>query len=366
MEDIVLCRVGILTFHKVDNYGAVLQAMALQEAINQLGAKGLIVDYYPYYMRKSNHMISTQTVGMFLRSIRNFPSKYKKRCSFDGFRKNWFNIVGKNLESYNIDSIRNTVDVLALGSDQIWNPNITDGVDPVYYGKIGEEPMKAFSYAASVGVSTLTAEEKNIISKYISDLNRISVREPEVLEMLNLHNCAVVCDPVFLHTSDSWRDKLQLNAISEKYILVYALTGYKETYDMARLLEKETGLRVIEIRNTMSYKKEIRGEKILRSISPKDFVELFDNATYVITDSFHGTAFSIIFEKDVFVIPNKEKGGRMINLMNQLNLTNRIIDSSDKISINTINQSVDMSYMKRKRDELRLKSLEFLKDSIYG
>ena len=362
----MLLRVGILTFHRADNYGAVLQALALQEAINQLGAEGLIVDYYPHYMRISNYMISTQTVGMFLRSVRNFPSKYKRHCAFNKFRKNWLNIIGNNLDNFQIESVSDMVDMLALGSDQIWNPNITNGVDPVYYGKIGEKSMKAFSYAASVGVSALTDDEKNIISKYASDLNRISVRELEVLELLKLPNGTVVCDPVLLHANDFWRNKLKLSTIHEKYILIYALTGYKETYDMARLLEKETGLRVIEIRNTMSYKKEIPGEKILRSISPEEFVELFDNATYVITDSFHGTAFSIIFEKDVFVIPNKEKGGRMISLMNQLKLTNRIIDSPDKVSINTINQSVDMNYMKRKRDELRLKSLEFLRDSIVG
>lgn len=361
----MLFRVGILTFHRADNYGAVLQAMALQEAINQLGAEGFIIDYYPHYMRTSNCMISTQTIGMFLRSIRNFPSKYKKHCAFNQFRKNLLNIIGKNLDSFHIQSVGNMVDMLALGSDQIWNPNITNGVDPVYYGKIGEKSMKAFSYAASVGVSSLTAIEKNIILRYISDLNKVSVREAEVLELLNLKNGTVVCDPVLLHTDNFWRNRLKLNTRNEKYILIYALTGYKETYDMGRLLKKETGLRVIEIRNTMSYKKEIPGEKILRSISPKDFVELFDNATYVVTDSFHGTAFSIIFEKDAFVIPNKEKGGRMISLMKQLKLSNRIIDSLEKVSINTINQTVDMNYMKRKRDELRLKSLEYLKDSIF-
>lgn len=359
-------KIGIITFHKVDNYGAVLQAMALQEAINQFGKYGCIVDYVPKFMSDANKLIRVDSLKGCVHSVLNFPKKLKKRVVFNRFRYYRFNIVGHNLSVKDMLNLEKDIKLFAVGSDQIWNPNITKGIDPVYFGNFSGKQHNAFSYAASIGVNVLSRDQKERMVLYANSLKKISVREAEAANLLGLRNATVVCDPVLLHDDIFWRNSLDIKEKDVKYILVYALTGYKETYDMARLLADETKLPVIEIRNSFKSKRMIRGERIFSSASPEKFVELFANATYVVTDSFHGTAFSVIFEKNMFIIPNKEKGARMIELMNQMGISERIIDGPDKISVRTINSSINIEYLREQRNVMRKVSRDFLKDAILG
>lgn len=360
-----MSKVGILTFHKVDNYGAVLQTYALQEAISQEGAPSCVVDYYPDFMKESNALYSRYSIKSFFKSLIYIGKKANKRHVFDVFRHKYLRICGEKLSEKDIINKCKDIDVFALGSDQIWNPNITKGIDKVYYGRICEKQQRAFSYAASIGVGTLKPETKLCMRELALNLMGISVREQDAADLLGINESKVVCDPVLLHDKDFWIDTFNIAIGNDQpYILLYALTGYKETYDMARLLAEKSGLKVIEIRNAPHTKIEIVGETILFSASPEKFVELIANAEYVVTDSFHGTAFSTIFEKSMFVIPNKEKGSRMINLMNRLGLSNRIIDCSEKISCSTIESKIDFEYMRAQMKNFRNESRQFLQDML--
>ena len=358
-------KIGILTFHKVDNYGAVLQTLALQEAVNNLGEKAFVVDYFPIFMKKSTKIFRFYPIKSFLKNLFFLKKMLIKRKQFKKFRKNYLSILGKNLKSEEISIVCKEINVFILGSDQIWNPNITYGVDPTYYGFFSGEYHKAFSYAASIGVSSLKEEEKNYMSKLVLHLKKISVREEEAAKLLNLENYSVVCDPVLLHDKSFWINIFKIQKKEKTpYILLYALTGYKETYDMTRLLAKITGYKVIEVRNIKKIKKEIDGEEILFSVSPKKFIELIANSSYVVTDSFHGTAFSIIFEKEMFVIPNKEKGNRMISLMIKLGVQQRIIDNPEKISEYTIKNPIDFVLLRERREQIKKDSIKFLNEAL--
>ena len=358
-------RIGILTFHKVDNYGAVLQTMALQEAINQLGKSGCIVDYVPKFMVDANRLIRIDSLKGCIHSLLNLSKKCKKRFVFNRFRHNRFNLIGHNLAADDLPKLEKDIDLFVVGSDQIWNPNITKGVDPVYFGNFSGKQYETFSYAASIGVNVLSATEKEMMVSYANALKRVSVRESEAAKLLGIDKATVVCDPVLLHDDIFWRNSLGVEKLNKRYILIYALTGYRETYDMARLLADETKLSIIEIRNRLDPKHVIQGETVLCCVSPEKFVELFANAAYVVTDSFHGTAFSIIFEKNMFVIPNREKGGRMIELMNQMGVSDRIIDTGAKISAKTINSVIDVGYLREKLNAMRKTSRDFLKNAIF-
>lgn len=358
-------KIGILTFHKVDNYGAVLQTLALQEAINNLGEKAFVVDYFPNFMKKSTKIFQPYSIKSFFKNFLFLKKFFIKRKKFIKFRERYLSIVGKNLKAKEILIACKEIDVFVLGSDQIWNPNITYGVDPTYYGVFSGEYHESFSYAASIGVSILKAEEKKYMSKLVSRLKKISVREEEAAKLLSLEKYSVVCDPVLLHDKSFWINIFNIHKKEETpYIFLYALTGYKETYDMAKILSKITGYKVIEVRNIKKIKKEIEGENILFSVSPEKFIELIANSSYVVTDSFHGTAFSIIFEKEMFVIPNKEKGNRMISLMTKLGIKQRIIDKPNKISEYTINQPIDFVLLRKLREQMKKDSIKFLTEAL--
>lgn len=358
-------RIGILTFHKVDNYGAVLQTLALQEALTHAGNIGCVVDYYPVFMRESAAILQRNSLKAFVKSFLWVKKRFQKHLVFNQFRDKYYHVVGCNLKADSLALACNNVDMFALGSDQIWNPRITKGVDPVYYGRFGGKAQNAFSYAASIGANRLDDNEKESMAALTKTLKSVGVREVEVANLLGIKNYCVVCDPVLLHDRQFWVEKLKINTSDERpYIFLYALMGYKDTYDMTRKLAQKTGLPVIEIRNANRAEEEIHGETILYAASPEHFVSLIANATYVVTDSFHGTAFSMIFERNFFVIPNKEKGGRMISIMQRLGVEHRIIDTPDKITDYIIDMPIDMEYLREQREQFRKTSLRFLREAV--
>ena len=329
-------KIGIITMHKVLNYGSVLQAYALQHKISEMGYDSEIIDYDfpPHKVRKRTIKSLLNILLAFMRAlIMGFPQK-KKVKRFTEFKCRHLRLSS---ESYNSDSISLNpplYDVYMTGSDQVWNPRHI-GTDSNFLLSFVPKGKPKVSYASSFATATIPEEYKQLYSKYLQDYENISVREPsgvELVEELTGKNATVSCDPVFLLNRKEW-DEIEKEAtvkVPEKYILVYALyymfDPYPELLHIIDHVQKELGCKVVYLdgRQEDAFRPN---SKVMKSEGPADFIRLIKNAEIVITSSFHGVAFSLIYDKPLLAIvrENDSTDGRISSLLRKLNDEKSII-----------------------------------------
>lgn len=316
-------KVGIITFHNADNYGAVLQCYALQKFIQCIDERNevFVVDYKNKYIEKTYKVFQmTSNFRFFVSQIVYLLQVIHKRQKFHKFRKKYFNISSPFFKNF---------DIIVYGSDQIWNPSLINQ-DLVFFGK--DFFGKKIGYAVSDG-GELVVDEK--IRRMINDFSEISCRELSLKERLDAtipekEKCTV-CDPVFLLKKEKWLE-IAKKPVEKNYILAYQISK-NENFD--REIEKigaTTGKEVIQIVYVKPIKKLIcRNQKIKACLSPEEFIGYFAYADYIITTSFHGTAFSLIFNKPFNVLSFGKRSERIVDLLKILRLENHFVEKIDKI-----------------------------------
>ena len=348
-------KIGIITFHRADNYGAVLQAFGLYKKIQELFVHNevYIVDYCPEKIKEYYRLLSFKNIFNFISSAIRLPFNIKRKVKFNKFRKEKFKYI-------DIKDIH-CLDFLVCGSDQIWNPNITGGIDLHYFGHITGFTGKIIAYAASDG-GCLENIDTDILEKYLLNFSAISVREPSMLPFLKQNNddISVVLDPVFLFDMEFWK-KITYQ-IKKKYILIYRMANDEKVEQDAYLLAKQKGLRIIEISYGFSFRKILKNEhRIITTAGIHDFLSYILHAEYIFTNSFHGTAFSIIFNKDFYTYRlNNKKNNRIHTILSWFNITDRYGDNFNIKEQNKINYLIVNNLVTKRRNE----SLYFLEKNI--
>lgn len=353
-------KIGTLTYHFANNYGAVLQAYALKTYLEEQGHDVEILNYNSSFLYRKNRALLKRVVSLFWSRFRLVIGGAKKNKAFSSFRLNYLGINGEQitlpteLKNYLKDKNFNA---FVVGSDQVWNP-VLNGADKNYYLAFANSALKV-SYAASFGVSKVEERFIPLIRDNVKEFSAVSVREKTGLEILK--NCSVensatvVLDPVFLLSQEGWNKLASKRLIKEKYILCYVMPGDKKLEnkitETANKLKKETGYKVVYI-GRKEYYRFINDGKDMVGASPEDFVSLIKNAEVVLTNSFHGTAFSVIFQRDFYSFKNssiskeKQLSSRIQDLLSDIGLETRIIDSNknlaslEKINYDTCNQII--------------------------
>lgn len=326
-------NIGILTFHDADNFGAVLQAYALQETLKETGNDICIINYKQKDIIKGSKLIyiRTESMTLFIKSliysIIHFRRKLIKKIKFKSFRKKYLNIT--RAKYYTGNEIQN-YDMVILGSDQIWNGDLT-GYDKTYFLK--DNNIKTVAYAASIGKSELNNYEQDYIVNGIKSIDFISLRENNLIDYLQQYinrKIEFVLDPTLLADDKTWnkfinsKDRNNKDR-NKKYILLYKMTNNNELDKAATIISNRLSLPIININH--------------QNIAPDAFVSLFSNSSYIITNSFHGVAFSIIFRKDFVCIPHETLNSRTDSILSLLNLEQRNIRKA--INIEKIDFNVD-------------------------
>lgn len=326
----------ILTFQDVLNYGAALQAYALKTYISKY-KECEIINYHNEFFHKP-YKFGKNTIF----DIIYCRSRNKKRNRYKKFQNEKLELGGK-ISKQNLCLLNDKYDYFIAGSDQVWNLECS-GNDKSYFLDFVSDNKKKYSYAASFG-----SAEANVSDVYnlIKDYNRISVREKSgknSLMKLSTEEIAVVLDPTFLLTKEQWYKEFKLED-KEEYILIYEVLNGFEIENYAKRLAKETGLEIICITSSNRIKK---GMKTVRNAGPEEWLRYFSKAKYILTNSFHGTVFSIIFEKNFCVEllpPPATTNTRMIELLSMFELENRIISNgkynADKISYDKVRDILD-------------------------
>lgn len=352
-------KVGIITFHRAINYGAVLQCLALQKVVKKLGHECEVIDYEclplekgasPFYIRS----FSPRDLAVFLTQI---IMRTKKNRRFKQFVQNNIKTTSKCYTPNNIDEISDLYDVYITGSDQVWNYEITD-LDSAYFLDFVINESKKASYGASFGVATIPDKYSSTYKKYLSSFSKISVREYEAVELvkkLTGKESTTVLDPVFLLDKEEWSVVAKKPEHNQKYILVYSInkTG---CYQYAQKLSEQTGIPIVGLLKPTLEKTRCAA---IRTGSPDEYVGWFENAEYIITDSFHGAAFSIIFNKQFVVfLNNSGRASRQVTLLKRLGLENRI-ETDD--TVRKMFEPIEYDVVNKTVDHDKKLSVEYLK-----
>lgn len=336
-------KVGILTFHDAHNYGAVLQAFALKKYIKKLGFDTRIINYHHYtipdgYPRENNE-----------ERWEKFNSFIQELIDYD-----------KNVYTSEEELEKLDIDFWICGSDQIWNPEITRGVNKGFFLNFNTQGKK-ISYATSMGISKLPKEYEEEFKKCINQLNEISVREEELklyLERITDKPVKKVMDPTFLLEKEEYNEFILENSYGE-YILINELVPDIRLRQVAETLAKEKSVKVIEINDKP---KENYFCKQMSSASIDEYLTLFKNAKAIVTNSFHGTVFSIIFGKEFYTIKRQQnRNSRIESMLDIVNMNDRLIDSIEELQ-NVKLQDYIKAY--ENLDKEINKSKEFLKNVL--
>lgn len=333
-------KATIITFHCTPNYGATLQSVAMYKVFSKYFNEVELLDYRPSKITKKYNYIYTERFRGFIASLLNVPTNMLKYHRFSKFLKSWA-VLTKDTFHHDKE-ISVSTDCLVLGSDQIWNFDIAGYEDFTYFGRIQDKKYPTIAYAASIGNDDVSNTDKEKYSLLVSDMTAVGVRENQAKQILiDSHvnkEIEVVLDPTLLVPKAEWiKMEKKITDLPNNFVLVYSLLGYEETYKTAEVISKAKGLPIIEILGRNIDFLDKRKHRKIATAGPGEFIYALDKADYVVTDSFHGTAFSVIFEKKFLVIPHKKRGSRMIELLTKLSLSNRIVNNiytfdEDKLS----------------------------------
>lgn len=368
-------KIKTITFQRAHNYGAVLQAYALQDKIEKMGYNCQIVDYMdnniinhykPFYIKNLGIKAKIKTI---IRNIIYYKKLTKRYNKFNNF-------IDKNLKLTepinNVNDMEKAIneddDVFIAGSDQIWNKQIVGELSDMYTLNFGSSKLKKISYAASVGNNENILNNKDEYMKKINQIDYISVREEDTkkeLDKIVKKDINVVLDPTLLLTKEDWNEKISnIKDENEKYIFAYVVKGDDEYKKIVNYLSEKTGLKIIhcELRNR-GYIKEL---KTAYSDGPLEFINYIKNAEYVVATSFHAAVFSILFHKKFFIIPHRTTGGRVTNLLEKLNIKNRVYYNLEEFKNRDYNFETNWNSVENKLVQEREKSISWLKNAIEG
>lgn len=374
-------KIGIITLHRVRNYGSALQAFALQEYIEKehLGEVELIDYIYPNQYHKTKQKFKTWLRNFYCVKIRDeyFRKGWLKEIEFKNFYRNFFHLSSQRYET--MDDIMSNppdYDLYMTGSDQLWNPNTLKN-DPVMYSEFAPAEKRRVSFGASFTIRELPESYKEFVRQRLNKYTHIGVREHSSLDILrdlklnSYISLANTCDPTLLLDARDY-DKLNSQSkvrIEGDYVLVYTLkyafNPEPALSSVIRQVRKQLGMKLVIID---SHKVKLQnGDRILSGIGPCEFCWLFAHAKYVVASSFHGTMFSII-NRCPFSIIGPEEGNddrRIIDVLCCLGLEKNYIPANQADKQIKCNNPYSPE-IEEKIDSFIKKSKLFLDNSIKG
>lgn len=321
--------IAIMTSFYINNYGAVLQAYATKLFFESIDVDTVFINYVRDNVRNRKVINEKWEGGLIKRIIyktyRNIDNRLK--------RKVFTNFVDKNLiltkEFTDKKSLYNEkidVDIFCVGSDQMWNSEYNGGVIKENFLDFVPSDKKKISLATSMGMTSFSDEELEEMRPLLEEFSFISVREHSAMSIIlkmRLQNVYQVIDPTLLVSGSEWKKILNIKKNKKKYVLIYQLNDNPDMHQFAKKLAEKENLQIIQI--TYYISQHWKGIKSIYNPSIENFVSLIANASYVVTDSFHGTAFSINLHRAFFAFAPAKYADRIHSILNLTGLENRLV-----------------------------------------
>ena len=368
--------IGIITIHKIHNYGSVLQAYALQHVCEEMGFKVEIIDYnFPNEFHAENKYIAhgdTQPSEPKWIKMLFAKALVRQHKGIDGFVKNLLNLSAKFYSSPDeLKMCAPTYDVYITGSDQLWNPRYCNG-DPAFMLHFAPDDALKISYAASIGANAIPEDLNSRYKELLSRYAHVSVRENsgrQVVRDIIGEDAEVVLDPTLLLTREEWnRIAAPERQIKKKYILCYYLNytfnSFPYVDQLADYMQKQTGYEIVRV-SRPPHKLFMPHTHYRVGATPEEFLALVRDSDMVLTTSFHGTAFAVNYGKPVFTIVKDRTASdsRQVSLMENLGLEKQILSISDTFPTQE-RFSYDVKEEQRRLQALRQQSLDYLKKAL--
>ena len=372
-------KICTITCQNADNHGARLQAYALAEYLRQQGHTVRVIDYRPDYMTFRGTMwfwpgASLKGWGKLLLQWNFRRLDLQRHNNFVAFSERYIPLTKRIYYTFNeLKENPPEADLYICGSDQIWNTTFRNGTDPAYYLDFGTSVTRRISYAASFATDSLRQGTTDFVKSRLQNLNAISVRESSGLDILNGLglNGTQIMDPVFLLPASHWEqiaDEWYNNATpnekrsmpqGEQYILVQDFMRDDAIRRTAQRIARLTGWRIWQVSPyRLGY-----ADRCFRTAGPEQFLWLIRNARCVVSNSFHVTAFSLIFGRDAFVV-NRSDGlnNRMADILGRLDLKNRLVN--DETPDNVLTAAIDYTRVTPLLQKYTQQSREWLIENL--
>ena len=354
-------KIGIVTFHRTLNYGACLQAVATRYTLEKMGHEVYYLDYWPEYhsakyevftLKKFKYISILGGLKYIIDSIKYYKTRQERIANFEPFFKEY-------IYPY-CHSVEEEYDVIIYGSDQIWRKHSELGdYNPIYFGDNNFKTKCHVAYSASMGILPSSNKDMDRVKNLVSHMNKIAVREENLKELLlnlGFDNIQVTLDPTLLLDKKEWENIIPLkSSLNFKYMLLYSIGT--SAFDIAKVRNyaKKHGCELVILSGTATQKTT---KFLYTTAGPYVFIDLIKQAECVFTSSFHGLAFSIIFEKEFFASYNNNSN-RATTLLNSVGIKNRVITPHSDIPSLPL---LDYDRIKSKLDLLRIESLKYLKE----
>lgn len=357
-------RTAVLTFHRALNYGAILQAFALQTVLSDIGVHAEIIDYRCPHTECVYRPFDVRHCKNFSSGIKKCAASFgliRKRRRFCEFTKRYLRVTKKCATKEALKKTASEFKTIITGSDQVLNPNAVGG-DFSYFLDFADSDTKKIAYAASLGYDAFPQKYEAKCIACLKEFKSLSVREKSACRTVAEHTGKTVenvLDPTLLLDAARWLDIAKKpRGLPNKYVLVYMMEGCKYTVEKARALANGRDCRLVLINPTLRQRQTCTDFVLYTAASPEEFVGMFAEAEAVVTNSFHGAAFSLIFKKEFYAeTSNEEKAARIIDLL-------ALFDLSDRLLPNEKSGTIDWEKVDLRLRKEREKSVLRLRDSL--
>ena len=332
-------KISIITFHNTSNFGATLQCTALSRYLESIGNEVFVIDYLPQYiLNKKSVLKEFKKIGSSRNKLKAFAKGFAYLSHYSELRRRdmaFETFIHKNLR---LTSTYHTfkelydnppeADFFICGSDQIWNPALTgNSLDDAFF--LAFTNKEKASYGASVGELNIEQYGNELKAK-VRDFKGVSVRESSVAEKFTEildQDVKTVLDCTLLLKGQDYSTLEKEVALGDKpYLLFYDMQRSKASEKVARQIAKQHGLSIIDISPSPFI--SLKGSEKRIDIGPGEFLYLVKNSSYIVTNSFHGTVFSILYHKTFLAFLHSTRSERVVDLLNELDLNDRIVDST--------------------------------------
>lgn len=365
-------KIILITKHYVKNYGSVLQTYASQELLSRKGGSVSIANYIlpeasglkymDIILRK--HASAGKIKKIILRAA-VLPTMIRWKYVFGGFLKKYLNVCGSPADSCEkLKTELPDADIYCTGSDQVWNPETNRGLQPAYFCEFAPKGKRVVSLAASFGVKTVREKDEALIKRYLEKYSLLSVRERSGIDILAKAGLKgrMILDPVMIETAGFWEKLAAKRKIKQDYVLIYQLNSSRAFDRYAEQAAERLGKKLVRI--CTRYDQILKNGRPVPVPTVEQWISLFFYADFVITDSFHGTVFSILFQKEFVNLYPPLFSERLDSLLSMFGIEERHISDCSRFDI--LDKRIDYRRVNEILDEKRKESLEFIDEILAG
>lgn len=362
-------KIALITIHHANSYGGMLQALASQTVLSKYGEVS-IIDY------KSNHLAKTMMLIRFGTEPRDLLRmgkdlfrlipRYKILKKFTAFNRKYFHLTKECKNHHDLEALTSEFDVFVCGSDQIWNPKVIGELDSAYFLNFAHTKKK-IAYASSAGSYEFSSSEQHKIKEYLSTFSDLALRERNtseyISELLDNKPVTTVIDPTLMLNKTQWHELVQWEQepSPEPYIFVYTLQKDDFVKNMINQIAEILKLKVIAIDQSpfLGYHCDTH----YKDADPTLYLKLIAEASFVITNSFHGTAFATNFCKPFITIRPQSGINRVENYLTSIGLEKRLLLNDNNLSA-ILEENIDFTVVEQSLLLLRNRSEDYLNEAL--